>query len=143
MNKSGSASVVRNSASFEYSKFNSVSSNNTLGPNLDGESQCASVFTTTIGEREKHGCDNCSKHFKCVCCVHACMCACVRVCVACMNACVCVCVHCAYAQTLKKDLVNLISHDIVSLLPGLPIVITCFKGIGLLQERIIKNGQLE
>jgi len=46
---------------------------------------------------------------------------------------VCVCVHCAYAQTLKKGRVNLISHDIVSLLPGLPIIITRFEGIELLQ----------
>jgi len=112
MNKSGSASVVKNSASFVYPKFNSVSANNTLGSDLcsmlasqccnifehrsllvlwvlamwsrcslvicnwspssfqsvticamaprcllvsgsaDGESRCALVFTTTIGERE-------------------------------------------------------------------------------------------
>jgi len=74
MNKSRSASVVRNSASFVYSKFNSVSANNTLGSDLDSESQCALMFTTTIGEREKHGCDNCSKHSKCVCRVRACVC---------------------------------------------------------------------
>ena len=85
--------------------------------------------------REKYGCDNCSKHFRCV-----------HVCVACMNACVCVCVcvcvrvrvHCAHAQTLKKGSGE---FDIVSLLPGLPIIITCFEGIELLQERI-RTGDL-
>ena len=135
MNRSGSASVVRNSATFVYSKFNSVSANNTLDSDLcstlasqccnifehrsllvlwvldmwsrcsllicnwspssfqsvticamaprcllvsgsaDGESWCPLVFTTTVGvretwlwERESNViCDNCSKHFKCVC----------------------------------------------------------------------------
>ena len=68
-------------------KFNSVSANNTLGSDLDSESQCALVFTTTIGEREreKHGCDNCSKHSKCVCRVRAYVC--------CMHKWVCVYVY--------------------------------------------------
>ena len=46
INKSGSASVVRNSANFVYPKFNSVSANNTLGSDLDSmlASQCCNIF---------------------------------------------------------------------------------------------------
>jgi len=62
----------------------------------------------------------------CVCRVHECVCVCVCMCVR-------VRVHCAHAQTLKKGSGE---FDIVSLLPGLPIIITCFEGIELLQERI-------
>ena len=93
MNKSRSASVVRNSASFVYSKFNSVSANNTLGSDLDSESQCALMFTTTIGERERNMVVTTAASIPSVCV------ACVRACVACINECVCMCTLCIRPDT--------------------------------------------
>ena len=68
----------------------------------------------------------------CVACMNACVCVCVCVCV-----CACACALCT-CPALKKGSGE---FDIVSLLPGLPIIITCFEGIELLQERI-RTGDL-